>query len=120
MARAFARAGVARARCTIPLSPVRSGNPALTLPPHRRVGPRCVRPTLLEREKPRPATPLAERGFVVAERFRHIGRSWFLPLRAGVAGRAGMIEVVVMGLAAVFAAVILLVGAPQAVRGRRG
>jgi hypothetical protein len=31
-----------------------------------------------------------------------------------------MIEVVVMGLAAVLAAVILLVGAPQAVRGRRG
>ena len=95
-----------------------SGNPSLTLLPYRHDGLLSVRPAL-SGETPRSAEPPRRAGLSRRRAFRHIGKSRSLPYAVARELEGSMIEAGVMGLAAVFAAVIVLAGSSRAVRGRR-
>ena len=96
----------------------RRGNLGLTLLPYRHDGPLSVRPAL-SGETPRSAEPPRRAGLSRRRALRHIGKSRSMPYAVARELEGSMIEAGVMGLAAVFAAVIVLAGSSRAVRGRR-
>src|SRR5215218_8402629 len=87
--------------------------PWLSPAPYGRNGPLSVRPAL-SGETPRSAEPPRRAGLSRRRAFRHIGRSRSLPYAVARELEGSMIEAGVMGLAAVFAAVIVLAGSSRA------
>jgi hypothetical protein len=114
----LARPRLSTSRCSRPRAERVRCNHGLTLLPYRHDGPLSVRPAL-SGETPRSAELPRRAGLSRRRAFRHIGRSRSLPYAVARELEGSMIEAGVMGLAAVFAAVIVLAGSSRAVRGRR-